>query len=103
MVQKPFKTDPEVQEKMSPNLAQKSVVINYDGFERTITQVVQIRQNDTNDDDPAKVITLIEGLDSAVKECRVLRKRLESIYKKRLKLNTGLYRRRMNHPKPESI
>lgn len=88
-------TDYEVQGEMAPQVAKKPTV-EFNGYQRTITDVVRIRQSEKGDD-PADVSVLLEGLDSAIKDCRVLRKRLERLHRKR---RTGLYQ---TVPKPEPV
>lgn len=90
-------TDYEVQGDMAPNVAKKPTV-EYGGHERTITQIVRIRQKH-EDDDPADVATLMQGLDSAIKDCRTLRKRLERLHRRR---QTGLYRTVKIDPIPQT-
>ena len=93
----PSGTDYEVQGDMTPQVAKKPTV-EYGGYERTITQVVRIRQEQEGDD-PADVATLMEGLDSAIKDCRTLRKRLERLQRRR---QTGLYRAVKTEPIPQT-
>ena len=88
-------TDYEVQGEMAPQVAKKPTV-EFKGYQRTSTDVVRIRQAEKGDD-PADISVLLEGLDSAIKDCRVLRRRLERLHKKR---SIGLYRA---VPKPEPI
>ena len=85
----PSGTKHEVVGEMAPNVAEKPTV-EYEGFERTITQVVRIRQEE-EEDDPADVASLLKGLDQAIKDCRSLRSRLEKLHKRRLR--TGRYQR----------
>jgi hypothetical protein len=61
--------------------------VEYDGYERTITDVVRIRQ-ETDAEDETGVSQLMVGLDDAIKTCRSLRVRLERLHKRR---NTGFY------------
>lgn len=77
-------------EQMAPQVAKKPTV-EYGGYRRTITDVIRIRQSQ-EDDDPADVASLMDGLDKAIKDCRSLRVRLERIHKRR---RTGYYQRTM--------
>lgn len=69
--------------------AQKKPTVEYNGYKRTITDVLRIIETEDNGD-PAGVSVLMKGLDQAIKDCRVLRRRLERLHKKR---NTGYYQR----------
>ena len=62
--------------------------VEYDGYQRTITDVVRIRQGEEEKDDVAGVSQLMVGLDDAIKTCRSLRLLLERLHQRR---NTDFY------------
>lgn len=70
--------------------------VEYDGYQRTITDVVRIRQED-NEDDPTGISELMVGLDDAIKVCRRLRGRLAGLHGRR---DTGLYQKVIPKPIP---
>lgn len=61
--------------------------VEYDGYQRTITDVVRILQSKKEKDDTS-VSQLMVGLDDAIKTCRSLRLLLERLHQRR---NTDFY------------
>jgi len=69
----------------------KKPKIEYEGYQRTITDVVRIHNGKCNgESDKTGISELMLSLDDAIKDCRRLRKRLEGLHKKR---NTGYFQK----------
>lgn len=77
------------EEKMGSNnmVSVAKPTIEYDGYQRTITDVVRIRQGEEEKDDTG-ISQLLVGLNDAIKTCRNLRVRLGRLHQRR---NTGCY------------
>ncbi len=84
----PHVSEEEMNEDMETPPIPKPTV-EYQGYKRTITDVVRIRKSEQQED-AAGVSQLMEGIDDAIKTCRNLRHRLERLHKKR---NTGYYQK----------
>ena len=89
----------EVEERLPPdsneetnNMVSRAAAkptVEYQGYQRTITDVIRIRQqNGEREDHKTGVSQLMIGIDDAIKTCRNLRQRLERLHQRR---NTGFY------------